>query len=152
MITRLTSDLRCTGNFRIAGDRSSSRNSCYLWLTVKGASDNLWRLLAKWLRIIGAFGCVGFLLSFLALVEVYYPSHRPAVPEQRAGYVTGLSWTHPVRYGTALDERRSQWLFNLYFPAFGLILAGELIRIYRLRDYSGLRRRPNPPWDHRWGP
>jgi hypothetical protein len=114
--------------------------------------DDRWRSLAKWLRIIGAVGCVGFFVSFLFLVEVYYPSRRPEVPEQGRGYMTSLSWTHPARYGTGPDERRSQWLFNLFFPAFGLIVAGELIKIYRLRDYSGLRRRPNQPWDHRWGP
>jgi hypothetical protein len=123
-----------------------------LSLKVKGMIDHRWRSLAKWLRVVGGIGGVGFFLSFLILVEVYYPSRRPEVSQPGKGYVTALTWTHPVRYGTGLDERRSQWLFNLFFPAFGLIAAGELIKIYGLGDYSGLRRRPNPPWNHRWGP
>lgn len=107
---------------------------------------------AKCLQIIGGVCCVGFFLSYLALVQVYYPSYRPEVPRPERGFTTGLTWTHPVRYGTERDERRSQWLFELFFPGFGLIIAGELIKIYRLGDYSGLRRRPNPPWNHKWGP
>lgn len=56
-----------------------------------------------------------------------------------------------MRYGTAEDEGRSQWLFELSFPSFGLIIVGELIRIYKLGDYSGIRARPKLPWDHKWG-
>ena len=119
---------------------------------MNGRSDARWRSVAKWLRIIGAVSCVVLFLSYLALVEVYYPSRRPEAPHPRRGFTTGLTWTHPVRYGTAQDESRSQWLFALFFLASGLIIAGELIKIYRLGDYSGLRRRPNPPWNHRWGP
>lgn len=115
-------------------------------------SEARWRSVAKWLRNVGAVCCVGFFLSLLALVEVYFPSYRPEVPQPERGWTTGLTWTHPVRYGTPQDESRSQWLFNLFFPGFGLIFAGELIKIYKLGDYSGLRRRQNPPWDHRWGP
>jgi hypothetical protein len=111
-----------------------------------------WRSVAKRLRIIGGVFCVGLFLSDLAMFEVYYPSRRPEVPQPERGFTTGLTWTHPVRYGTAQDESRSQWLFELFFPAFGLMIAGDLIEIYILGDYSVFRRRPNPPWDHRWGP
>jgi hypothetical protein len=48
-------------------------------------------------------------------------------------------WTHPARYGTEQDESRSQWLFELFFPSFGLIMAGELIKIYRLGDRVGAK-------------
>jgi hypothetical protein len=51
-----------------------------------------------------------------------------------------------------MDEWLSQWLFDLAIPAFFLAIAGELIRIYKLGDYSGLRRRPNPPWNRKPGP
>lgn len=95
---------------------------------------------------------MGLFLSYLAVVEVYYPSRRPEAPQPQKGFTTGLTWTHPVRYGTPSDESRSQCLFELFFPAFGFVIAAELIKIYKLGDYSGLRRRSNPPWDHRWGP
>jgi hypothetical protein len=111
-------------------------------------SNARWRSVTKWLRIIGGVSCGGLFLSYLALVEVYYPSRRPEAPQPQRGFTTGLTWTHPVRYGTAQDESRSQCLFELFFPAFGLVIAAELIKIYKLGDYSGLRRRSNPPWDH----
>jgi hypothetical protein len=40
-----------------------------LSLKVKGTIDHRWRALAKWPRIIGAIGCFGFFLSFIAVVE-----------------------------------------------------------------------------------
>ncbi len=105
----------------------------------------------KLLRISG--GLI-FIVSFLAhsALLAYYLDHRPKIPQQKQGLIAGLKWTHPVRYGTEQDEKRSLWLFNLAFLGFGICIAGELIKIYRLRDYSGIRSRPNPPWDHRWGP
>ena len=29
---------------------------------------------------------------------------------------------------------------------------GEMIRIYKLRDYSGIRAKRKLPWNHKWGP
>jgi hypothetical protein len=100
-------------------------------------SDGRWRFAAKWLRIIGGVFFIGLFLSYLAIVEVYYPSHRPDTPQTQGGYTVGLTWTHPVRYGTRQDENRSQWLFELGLLGLGLIAAAELIKIYRLGDYSG---------------
>jgi hypothetical protein len=102
-------------------------------------SEIRWRSMAKWLRNVGGVCCVGFFLSLLALAEVYYPSYRPEVPQSERGWTTGLTWTHPVRYGTPQDESRSQRLFNLFFLGSGLIISGELIKIYKLGDYSGFR-------------
>jgi hypothetical protein len=115
-------------------------------------SDARWRSIAKSLRFVGGVCFVAFFLSHLTLVLAYYPSYRPEAPQVERGLTTGLTWTHPVRYGTERDEKRSQRLFELIFPSFGLIIAGELIKIYKLGDYSGLRSRANPPWDHKWGP
>ncbi len=67
--------------------------------------------------------------------------------DRQPGHIRSASAPSP-----RMDACRSQWLFELFFPAFGLVIAGELIKVYKLGDYSGLRRRPNPPWDHRWGP
>jgi hypothetical protein len=111
-------------------------------------SEDRWRFVAKWLRIVGVVSTVGLFLSYLAVVGVYYPLRRPQAPEPQKGFTTGLSWTHPVLYGTQKDEGRSQLLFTLYFPAFGLMVAAELIKIHKLGDYSGLRR-SKQPWDHR---
>jgi hypothetical protein len=114
-------------------------------------SDLRWRAVAKLLRISGVIGCAVFFVSHFALLA-FYSAHRPGVPQPERGLTTGLTWTHPVRYGTEQDESRSQWLFELFFPSFGLVIAGELIKIYRLDDYSGLRPRTRPPWNHKWGP
>jgi hypothetical protein len=115
-------------------------------------SDARWRSIARSLQIVGGLGFVAFFLSFLILVLVYFSSYRPEIPQPERGLTVDLTWTHPVRYGTERDERRSQRLFGLIFPSFGLMISGELIKIYILGDYSGLRRRPNPPWNHKWGP
>jgi hypothetical protein len=114
-------------------------------------SDLRWRGIAKSLRIAGVICSVVFFVSHFALLA-YYSARRPDVPQPERGLTTGLTWTHPARYGTAQDESRSQWLFELFFPSFGLIMAGEMIKIYRLGDYSRIQRRPRPPWDHKWGP
>jgi hypothetical protein len=88
-------------------------------------------------QIVGSVCFVAFFLSFLVLVLAYYPSYRPEVPQPERGLTAGLTWTHPVRYGTERDERRSQRLFWWIFPSFVLMISGELIKIYKLGDYSG---------------
>jgi hypothetical protein len=114
------------------------------------SSDN-WRFVAKSLRIIGVVCCIVVFVSHFALLA-YYSANRPHVPEPEHRWTVGLRWTHPVSYGTEQDERRSQWLFELFFPSGGLIALGEMIKIYKLDDYSGLRTRLKLPWDHKWGP
>jgi hypothetical protein len=115
-------------------------------------SDFRWHLVAKWLRITGAICFFGVFVGHFAVLA-YFESHRPETPQLKAGLTTGLTWTHPVRYGRLNDERLSQWLFELGVPAaFVLMVGSELIKIYKLGDYSGVRGRPNPPWDHRAGP
>jgi hypothetical protein len=113
-------------------------------------SEAVWRRLAKWLRVAGGVGFVGFFVAHFALLA-YYSYSRSEIPLPERNWKTGLTWTHPLRYGTDRDEAVSLWLFNLGFPSFGLMIAGELIRIYKLRDHSGISRRTNPPWNHRWG-
>jgi hypothetical protein len=115
------------------------------------AGDAKWRALAKWLRIAGGVWCFALLLSHVALLA-YYGADRPQQPQPEKGLTTGLMWTHPTRYGTKEDERRSQWLFEWCFAGLGPFVLGELIRVYKLNDYSGVRSRENPPWNHRWGP
>jgi hypothetical protein len=114
-------------------------------------SNDKWRVVAKFLQVIGVVCCIAFFVSHFALLA-YYSGHRPRVPEPEHGWTVGLTWTHPVSYGSERDERRSQWLFGLFLPSFGLIALGEMIKIYKLDDYSGLRTRLKLPWDHKWGP
>jgi hypothetical protein len=114
-------------------------------------SNDNWRFVAKLLRIIGVICCIVFTISHFAVLA-FYSANRPHLPEPEHGWTVGLSWTHPVSYGTQQDERRSQWLFELVFPSGGLIALGEMIRIYKLDDYSRLRTRLKVPWDHKWGP
>lgn len=78
--------------------------------------------------------------------------YRPASPDPETKQTTGLTWTHPTKFGTEREETLNQWLFDFPFIGFGMILAGMGIKIYILEDYSDIPRRPNPPWDHRWGP
>jgi hypothetical protein len=113
-------------------------------------NDN-WRFVAKFLRIIGVVSCIVFLISHSALLA-YYSANRPHVPEPEHGWTVGLRWTHPVSYGTEQDDRRSLWLFDLLLPSGGLIALEEMIKIYKLDDYSGLRTRPKLPWRHKWEP
>jgi hypothetical protein len=117
---------------------------------MKLSNDN-WRSLAKSLQIIGGVCCAVIFVSSFVLIA-YYSAKRPTEPRPEFEMTVGLSWTHPVRYGTQQDENRLQWPFELFFPSFFMIALGEMIRIYKLRDYSNIRTRPKVPWDHKWGP
>ncbi|HEX3436683.1 MAG TPA: hypothetical protein VHT24_07930 [Pseudacidobacterium sp.] len=119
---------------------------------MKKTSDDRWRSLAKWLRMVGIVCFAVSFLSWLALVEVYYPFKRPVLAQPERGWTIPLSWTHPPLYGAAKDEKRIEWLFQMMLPGFGLVVLGELIKIYKLGDLSGLRRKVNPTWNHKWGP
>jgi len=109
-------------------------------------SDCQWRRLAKALRITGAVCCVVLFIAHFAQLA-YFSANRPQAPEPGLGFTVALNWTHPTRYGTVRDERLSQWLFELFFPAFGLIAVGEMVKVYKLKDYSGIRTRPKQPLD-----
>ena len=108
--------------------------------------DARWRSITRSLQVAGRVlrsdlplvSCTGIGLLPLLSAEVRQPER---------GLAAGLTWTHPVRYGSEQDERRSQRLFGLICPSFGLIISGEMIKICMLGDYSGLRRRLNPPWN-----
>jgi hypothetical protein len=114
-------------------------------------NDANWRFVARLLRVIGVVCCIVFAISHFALLA-YYSANRPRIPEPEHSLTVGLTWTHPVAYGTDHEEKLSQWLFELFFPSFGLIALGEMIKIYRLDDYSGVRSRLKLPWHHKWGP
>ena len=90
--------------------------------------------------------------SLWIMLISYYTAERPHAPQPEHGWTVGLEWTHPVSYGSEQDEKRLQWFFGLFFPSFGLIALGEMIKIYKLDDYSGLRSRLKLPWGHKWGP
>ena len=107
--------------------------------------------MAKWLRVTGIVCCIGVTVAHFVLLD-HYERQRPVIPRPEQGMTVALSWTHPVRYGTQQDASRSQWLFELFLPSFGLIAVGEFIRIYKLDDYSGIRSRLKVPWNHKWGP
>jgi hypothetical protein len=102
-------------------------------------------------RIVGFVWFVGAFVAHLVLLG-YYSAKRPVVPRPEQGMTVGLMWTHPTRYGTEADERRSHWLFDMGLPSFLLIAFSGGIEMYKLGDYSFLRRRENPPWNHKWGP
>ncbi len=139
------SDMACFRQLTLRSLESERRGGTMAKMNL--SNDN-WRSMAKSLRIIGVFCCLAFFVSHFALLA-YYSANRPNVPQPEQGRTVGLSWTHPVRYGTEHDERRSKWLFDLFLPSFGLIAFGEMIRIYKLDDYSGLRARLKLPWNHR---
>jgi hypothetical protein len=106
-----------------------------------------WRFLVKFLMTFGAVWFFGTFISMVVLIGFYYPSHRPDSPQPQKGFATGLTWTHPARYGTARDESRSQLLFDLGFAAGAIIVVGELMKIYKLKDYSDLPIDRTKPWN-----
>src|SRR5712692_5610569 len=97
-----------------------------------------WQVLSRVVRTVGA---LSFVLSFVySMVLIsYYSAKRPHGPQPERGWTVGLSWTHPLSYGTAQEENRLQWLFWWSLGSFCLIAVGEAIRIYKLDDYSGVR-------------
>ncbi len=96
-----------------------------------------WQILARILKILGAVGCILCITSLLVLASLY-SSKRPHAPQPDRGWTVGLSWTHPPSYGTPQEENRLLLLHWLFLPSFGLVALGEAIKIYRLKDYSGL--------------
>jgi len=98
-----------------------------------------WRTFSQALKTIGFFGCV---LTFTySMVWIgYYSAKRPNVPQPERGWTVSISWTHPPVYGTAQEENRLVGLDTWVIPPFlGLLVLGEVIKIYKLRDYSGLK-------------
>jgi hypothetical protein len=114
-------------------------------------NDSSWRRVAKSLQVIGLLSCAVFLVAQVVLLA-YYFANRPVVPQPERGLTIGLRWTHPVRYGSGEDERRSLWLFSMFFPGVALVAVGEAIKMYKLNDYSGISTSPKLPWNHKWGP
>jgi hypothetical protein len=109
-----------------------------------------WRVLSRALRVIGA---VGFAVVFLwsALLISYYSAKRPHAPLPERGWTVGLEWTHPTSFGTAQEENRLLWCSWLALPFFGLVALGEIIKIYKLDDYSGVAHHfRNKPYFKHW--
>jgi hypothetical protein len=82
-------------------------------------------------------GCVVTFL-WLTLLISYYTAKRPHAPQPERGWTVGLEWTHPVSYGTTQEESRILWLHLAFLPFFGLVALAEIIKIYKLDDYSGI--------------
>lgn len=110
-----------------------------------------WRGFSRVLILAGEVRCIATFLGSTFLIS-YYSYKRPPAPEPERGWTVGISWTHPTRYGTAKEEEWVQRLFFWSFPSFGLIALGWGTRAYLLDDYSWIRPRKRPPWNHRWGP
>jgi hypothetical protein len=104
-------------------------------------SRGAWRSLAKILK--GAFVCV-FAASFIGgtLLEIYYPGHRPHVPQPNIGQTVKLPWTNPVSFGSSDDAGLMYgifWLGMYSWALFGLSLA---IRVYILDEHVPIRGEP----------
>jgi len=104
-------------------------------------SRSAWRSLAKILKGIFIFV---FATSFIVgtSLQVYYPGHRPHVPQPNTGQTVKLPWTNPVSYGSAADATlmyRIFWLGMYSWALFGLSLA---IRVYILNDDVPIRGEP----------
>lgn len=85
-------------------------------------------------------GAAGFLVLFAysMFLIIYYQAKRPHAPQPERGWTVGLTWTHPVSYGTPQEENRLLWLHWWSIVPFSLIALGEAIKIYKLNDYSGI--------------
>jgi hypothetical protein len=104
---------------------------------MKADTAQRWRVLARTTKIIGAMGFVVISLWLMLLIS-YYTAKRPHAPQPERGWTVGLEWTHPVSYGTKQEESRILWLHWSVLPFFGLVALGEIIKIYKLDDYSGI--------------
>jgi hypothetical protein len=102
-----------------------------------------WRALSRALRVIGAVGCIATFGCQMFLIG-YYTDKRPHAPLPERGWSVGLNWTHPLSYGTAQEANRLLWLQWWFFPFFGVIALSETIKIYKLKDYSGIRMKKLP--------
>jgi len=103
---------------------------------IPGTAES-WRILARILKIAGGACCVFCFSCLLVLIGVY-DSNRPHAPQPDRGWTVGLSWTHPLSYGTPQEENDLLLLHWLFFPSFTLAALGEAIKIYKLNDYSGV--------------
>jgi hypothetical protein len=103
-----------------------------------------WRFIVKVLKMLGFIGCFTVFIWQTFLIG-HYSSVRPHTPEPQRGWTVGLSWTHPVSYGTAQEEERIMFLFWVPVPFAALIILGELIKVYVLEDYSGIKGLKGPP-------
>ena len=97
-----------------------------------------WKLLSRALKIIGAAGCIVTFALSIGLAQ-YYSAKRPHTPQPKLGWTVGLTWTHPPSYGNHGEEDRLHWVFDCFFPFFGVILLSEGIKIYKLDDHSGIK-------------
>lgn len=95
-----------------------------------------WRSLSRVLKVAGAVGCVATFGLYMVLIS-YYSAKRPHTLQPERGWTISISWTHPVSYGTAMEESRLMWMFWSFFPFFGLGWASEAIKIYKPDNNSG---------------
>lgn len=104
-----------------------------------------WRLVVKTLKVLGVVGCLTVSIWQTFLIGRYSVT-RPHAPEPQRGWTVGLTWTHPSSYGTVHEEGRIMFLFWAFVPCFALIVVGELVKVYVLEDYSGIRGLKGPPY------
>ena len=96
-----------------------------------------WSVLSKTLRVFGAIGCIVAFL-WLTFAIGYYTVTRPHTPQPESSWTIGLSWTHPTSYGTVQEESRLIWCHWSFFLFLAIGAVGEMIKIYKLNDYSGI--------------
>ena len=91
-----------------------------------------WYLLSK---ILINGGATAFFCCFIGInaFSQYANFTRPHIPDSSRGLISTIPWSSGA-YGTAQERQRLLWWFNCGFYSFGLIAAGEAIKIYKLGD------------------
>jgi hypothetical protein len=92
-----------------------------------------WTSISKLLVNAGQVAFFGCAIAMFALTE-YANFARPHVPDPSKTWIVRIPWSNGA-YGTPRERQRVNWCFNSGFYFFGLIAAGEAIRIYKLREY-----------------
>jgi hypothetical protein len=98
------------------------------------------------LKALGAVGCT-VTFGFLLFLSSYYSAKRPHAPRPDRDWTVAIRWTHPTSFGPTQEANRVKLFFNLFLPFFCLMLLAEVIKVYKLDDYSGLPplKRPSFP-------
>ena len=91
-----------------------------------------WTWLSKALRSVGATIFFGGAVAFFAFGQ-YLNLKRPHAPDSDKGWTVIIPWSYGA-HGTAAERDLVLRWFNCQIYSFGIIAAGEAIRIYKLGE------------------
>jgi hypothetical protein len=91
-----------------------------------------WTKLSNALRYVWATVFFGGAVAFFAFGQ-YANFERPHAPDSDKGWTVMIPWSYGA-YGTTAERDLVLRWFNCQIYSFGIIAAGEAIRIYKLGE------------------